>query len=113
MSTHSMQEASSAQRLKEASRTGLSEVKEDLSAVGEDLARLKSDAAGAATTVAKSTAELARHGADAATEYVKRAGDQAKDTYESARAFVVHRPVASVLIAVGVGAVLGRVFMRR
>jgi ElaB/YqjD/DUF883 family membrane-anchored ribosome-binding protein len=79
-----------------------SEVKGDLTAVKQDLVKLRDDAT-----------STAQHGAEAAKEYAKKASDHARESYESMCKFVQERPATSMMIALGVGALVSRLFAPR
>lgn len=93
-----------------ADRLGLNAVKKDIASVGQDLNKLKNDTIGLATSAVSSVAKNARHGAENALDTGVKAATRAKD---DVCAWVGRRPVASMLIALGVGAVAARILLPR
>lgn len=96
-----------------AGRNSLSELKEDLGAVQRDLAKLKNDAVSYASTAASSVTEQMKHGSETAMDAAKKFSGQARNYHGEMCNFVKARPTASVLIALGVGAVVARLLARR
>jgi ElaB/YqjD/DUF883 family membrane-anchored ribosome-binding protein len=88
-------------------------VRDDVHAIRDDLSVLKSDATRAARDLAHAGADMARERAGAALDQAKRLGDQFTTSYEKACDFVKERPVTSILIAVGVGAIAARLLTSR
>lgn len=93
--------------------------KQDVSRFGEGVGALKTDVnnlAHSAVDTAKSGAAEIRRGAHNAVEFTKDKLDHAKDSAseatESFRGIVQRNPIAGVSIAVGVGLLLGMIFVR-
>lgn len=84
----------------------LEDVQEDLRVVTRDIAQLKADAAGAAM-------HGVQQGAETALESVRTAGLKAKEVHEQAAEWVSEHPTASVLVAIGAGALVARMLTRR
>ena len=93
------------------------DVRGDIGAVRQNLSKLGSDAVDYASGTAHGAAQMvtdkARQGADVALDAAKRAGEYGNEAYDQACDFVRQRPLTSVLIAVGVGAVLARILIPR
>lgn len=96
-----------------ATHAAMNGVREDLHAVKADLGRLKTDAVGVVTAGADTALAEAKARVDAAIELAKKARDRAESGAEQVSALIAERPITSLLIAVGVGAVLGRLFLSR
>lgn len=94
-------------------RDGLTEVKKDAAAVKKDLATLKTDAARVASDATAEAIEAVRCGAESAGEMAKSVGDRAQKVHSAMREHVVSRPTTSILIALGVGVVAGKLLARR
>jgi ElaB/YqjD/DUF883 family membrane-anchored ribosome-binding protein len=94
-------------------RDGLTEVKKDAAAVKKDLAALKTDAARMASDATSEAVEAVRCGAESASELAKSVGDRAQKMHSSVREHVIARPTTSILIALGVGVVAGKLLARR
>lgn len=88
------------------SASAMSAIKEDVANVRDDLRALGHDVAAAGTDAARSVADSAGASLDAAGRYARRAQERTAD-------FVGERPLTSVLLALGVGAVLGGLFFSR
>lgn len=81
-------------------------LREDVRDLGRDLGKLKTDAIDATAGVANSAIAGVRTGAETAIEGAKRAQTEVSD-------WVSHRPITSLLIAIGVGAIAARLMTRR
>jgi hypothetical protein len=81
-------------------------LKEDVKALAHDTADVVSGAAGTATAKVKDVAGQA-------SDLAKSAGDSAKKYHSATCERVKKHPTASLLVALGAGALLGRVFWRR
>lgn len=104
---------SDADKGEHALRDGLTEVKKDAAAVKQDLATLKTDAARMASDATAEAVEAVRCGAESATELAKTVGDRAQKAHSSMREQVIARPTTSILIALGVGVIAGKLLARR
>ncbi|GJM19244.1 MAG: hypothetical protein DHS20C14_14570 [Phycisphaeraceae bacterium] len=93
-------------------RSSMSDLKTDAAAVREDLATLKNDAVDVGTQAAQQVAERVKVGAEHASELAQTAGQQCKAAHESMCKQVTKHPTAAVLLALGAGAVIGRVMWR-
>lgn len=85
---------------------------EDVSMTGElanDLSEMRSDL----VKLGEDAAITARHSAQIAEHYAKSASEQTMQGMEQAWQFVQKRPVTTVLIAVGVGAIFARMISSR
>lgn len=76
--------------------------------VKEDVRQLKQDVSQAASAAAHSGMEAIRSGASQVSDRGRRVAEAAKDTHERMCSYVSEHPTTSLLIAVGVGAVLGQ-----
>lgn len=94
-------------------REGMSEIRKDASAVKEDLDALKSDATQMAAHTTQEAIEAVRQGAQSATEMARSVGESAKQCHGALADKVSQRPTASILLAVGVGVIAGRLLARR
>ncbi len=97
--------------------TSFSEVRDDVHAVGSDLSKLGSDAVdyatGAALGAADAAKQKAREGVGYASDAAKKATDYSKQAHEQMCDFVRERPTTSVLLAIGLGAILARILIPR
>lgn len=88
----------------------------NLDDVKSDIATLRADVSDLIHGLAESGIEIARTGADNATDAVSRAAESARehahDAHEQLRESVSERPITSLAVAFGVGALIGR-FMAR
>lgn len=87
-------------------RADLDTLKDDFRDIGRDLGRLKTDAIDASAGVATSAMDSVRAGAETAMDGAKRAQTEIST-------WVADRPFTSLLIAVGVGAIVARLISRR
>lgn len=94
-------------------RDGMSEIKKDAKAVREDLDTLKADATQMTTHATQEAIEAVRVGAQSAGEMAKSVGDSMKQTHGALCDKVSERPTASILLALGVGVVAGRILAAR
>lgn len=86
-------------------------LREDVAALRDDLGVLKTDAVRTASDLASAGRGLAKEGVNMATDMARKGGAQAENLHKAVCDFVQERPTTSILIAVGVGAVLARVMM--
>jgi len=94
-------------------REGLTEVKKDAAAVKKDLTALKTDAVRVASEATSEAIDAVRCGAESAGEMAKSVGDRAQKAHTAMREHVVARPTTSILIALGVGVIAGKLLARR
>ncbi len=94
-------------------KAGMAEIKSDLGQVRQDLGKLKDDTVATVSSAAHSAVESAKQGVDVAKDYADQAGDHLRDGYDSMCSFVKERPAASILIALGVGAIAARLISWR
>lgn len=94
-------------------RASLGELKKDFTDVQRDLGKMKSHAIDYASSAAGTAAATAKHGAEAAMDAAKKASDHAKQAHTEMCNFVRQRPMVSVLLAIGVGAIVTRVLSSR
>lgn len=87
-------------------RDDLRSVREDFSSLREDVRHLASDAAGTGVHVARRGMDTVRHSADDMAH-------KAEGVYSEARKTVSSRPLVSLLVAVGIGALAARIFTSR
>jgi ElaB/YqjD/DUF883 family membrane-anchored ribosome-binding protein len=85
-------------------------VRQDLGAVRADLGRLKTDAVGVVTAGAESVISHVRDNIDTAME---KGRESAEKGAEQVSDFITRKPFTSVLIAMGVGAIVGRYLFKR
>lgn len=90
----------------------LTDIKSDAAAVREDLSHLKEDAIDVGSQAAEQAVEKLKCGAESASELAHSAGQQAKAAHASMRKHVAQHPTTAVLVAVGVGAIIGRLMPR-
>lgn len=83
----------------------MQDVKRDAQMIKEDVSALGQDAAAAGV-------QAYHQAADQVSEYARSFGDSVKQCHATARQNIADRPIATILIAAGVGMVLGR-FMGR
>jgi ElaB/YqjD/DUF883 family membrane-anchored ribosome-binding protein len=83
-------------------RAGYREVASDIAAVKKDLSQLSTDAA-----------SMAKQGLDSTLQGAKKAADQVKGGYEAVCDYTARHPVPALLIATGIGAIAGRILIRR
>lgn len=100
----------------DANHATLQDVKRDVgqlkSDVQKDMGQLKRDVSEYASGAANSGMEAAREGAAHLMEQGKHVADTAKDTHTKMCEYVRANPTTSVLLAVGVGAILARFLPR-
>lgn len=84
----------------------LSAVREDMQALREDFKALKDDVVAAGTGAAKQVTQ------GAVTQF-HNAADKYKKAQDQTLAFVQERPITSLLIAIGVGAIVAKLLARR
>ncbi len=81
--------------------------------ITDDVRQLKTDVADTVTHAAEKGIEAVKHGADTAINASKRVAEKAGEAHESMCEYVKKNPTTSILIALGVGAVLSRILPRR
>lgn len=91
----------------------MSDVKQDVKAVREDLGALKHDAVEVGAAVAEDAMEKFKHGAQSVADAAKSVRNAASESHKKVCKHVSANPTASILIAVGVGAIIGRLMARR
>lgn len=94
-------------------REGLAEVRRDAGAIKEDLGVLKDDAIAMGTHAAHGAADVVRHGAHAATGAARSLGDSMKDVQSTVKDCIAERPMTTLLVAVGIGLIAGRLLSKR
>ena len=94
-------------------REGINEIRKDAATVKDDLTTLKSDATQMAAHTTQEAIEAVRHGAQSASEMARSVGDSAKQCHGALADKVKQRPTASILLAVGVGVIAGKLMARR
>ena len=108
-----MTTANSAVKERDADHATLRDLKNDAAAVKQDLTTLASDAGDCAAGLAASGAQAAKHGAESVMSTASDIAERTKGAHSQACDYVRRNPTTAVLLAVGVGAVLGRVLARR
>ncbi|MCC6907541.1 MAG: hypothetical protein IT430_06355 [Phycisphaerales bacterium] len=81
--------------------------------IKNDLTRLKDDASRTVSDVAEAGREYARAGRDRAIEAGHKVSETGRDSYERFCEYVSENPTTSILIALGVGAVISRLLPHR
>lgn len=94
-------------------REDMTDIKRDAGMVKEDLQTLKKDAVHMASHAGHEAMEAMRCGAQSVGEAAKSVGDTATRYQAQLRHNVETRPMTSVLIALGVGVVVGRLLAAR
>ncbi len=98
-------------------KTSLEDVKRDMATLKRDLAALRNDSTDYMTGAVHSGAQAARQKAesmlDSTREMASNVADHARGGQERFCEYVRQNPTASVLIAVGVGAILGKLLIRK
>lgn len=94
-------------------REGMSEIRKDAEMVKDDLGTLRSDATQMAAHTTQEAIEAVRQGAQSASEMARSVGESAKQCHGAMADKVAQRPTASILMAVGVGVVVGRLLAAR
>jgi ElaB/YqjD/DUF883 family membrane-anchored ribosome-binding protein len=88
----------------------------DLDSVREDLAKLREDVANLATSLKGATSEALHEQIDAARARIDRlsgeARQQSRQTLDDLTDKIEERPLASILVAFGVGILIGRLLDR-
>jgi ElaB/YqjD/DUF883 family membrane-anchored ribosome-binding protein len=88
----------------------------DLDTVREDLAKLREDVANLATSLKGATSEALHEQIDAVRERIDRlsgeARQQSRRTLDDLTDKIEERPLASILVAFGVGILIGRLLDR-
>jgi ElaB/YqjD/DUF883 family membrane-anchored ribosome-binding protein len=82
-------------------------------AVKDDVSRLKDDVTDYASSAAHTGVEAVMAGAERVAETGRKAADIARESHGKMCEYVTAHPTTSVLIAVGIGAVLARLLPRR
>jgi ElaB/YqjD/DUF883 family membrane-anchored ribosome-binding protein len=80
--------------------------------VKNDISHLKHDAAGVAGDAAQAGMEAIQHGAEATLEAGRKAAETVGDTHKALCRHVSAHPTSSILIAMGVGALISRLLPR-
>ena len=88
-------------------------IKDDLRAVRDDAAALAGTAGSCVQSEAERVAEAARAGGERVAEVAKAGGEKAQEAHEAFCGTVKRHPTASVVAAVGVGVILGRLIAGR
>jgi ElaB/YqjD/DUF883 family membrane-anchored ribosome-binding protein len=91
-------------------RDELARLRADVAALARDLRSLELAAAGMAQRAAEAKGERVRTDIDEAISDLRRQGEE---TLRGAKASIEERPLFAVLIALGLGFILGRVLDRR
>lgn len=104
-STTTPSSSSSSVEPKGGMRESMQDVKRDAQMIKEDVSALGHDAAAAGV-------QAYHQAADQVSEYARSFSDSVKQCHATARQNIADRPIATILIAAGVGMVLGR-FMGR
>lgn len=86
----------------------LNDLRDDIESLRRDLAALQRDARGYAGGVARRGSAAVRHRAESALDSARHVADQAESVYDEGLDYVRRNPAVSVLVAVGVGAVVAR-----
>lgn len=94
-------------------RASLKDVKHDAMNVKKELGTLASDAGDAARGMAEHGAEVARHGAERVMHRASDIADRTRGVYSQGCDYVRRNPTTSVLIAIGAGAIIGRLLASR
>lgn len=94
------------------SRGAMEDLKKDTAAVREDLSHLKRDAVRATSHATEHAMEAVSSGAESAREMYESAGKTCKQYHESMCDTVRKNPTASVLVAVGVGVLAGKLLSK-
>ena len=94
-------------------RATLKDVKTDAINVKKDLGALASDAGDAARGVAEQGMDAARHGAERVMHRASDIADRTRGVHSQACDYVRRNPTTSVLIAIGAGAIIGRLLASR
>jgi ElaB/YqjD/DUF883 family membrane-anchored ribosome-binding protein len=87
-------------------RPGESGDRATIADVKDDIRALRND-------VSDTVADIAQAGGDMARDAARSVGSYAEDACRTTGKLIAQRPIASVLIAVGVGAILARLVSRR
>lgn len=87
-------------------------IRDDVKQIKHDMARVKDDVGAVASDVANTGIEAIHRGAEATRNAGKRVGESAAEAHDALRRHVAEHPTSSILIAVGVGALLSRLIPR-
>ena len=87
-------------------------IRNDIDQVRDDVKQVKDDVGQCATDIAHAGAEAVQHGADATLEAGRKAAENAGEVHKALCRHVAEHPTSSILIAMGVGALLARVVPR-
>jgi len=98
--------------MSETKPTTMSDVKKDLGHVKDDVSALGSDARDLAVSAKDSAVDAVRSGAQCSKETLKDIGEQAQQYHTTVKEQVIKHPTTSILVAVGVGAILGKILSR-
>jgi ElaB/YqjD/DUF883 family membrane-anchored ribosome-binding protein len=88
------------------------DLRSDLNQVGQSISKLGADASQYVRGQAQHGRETVRHQYEHLQHQGKHAIDSAQGWYDQGCKYIAKNPAASVLIAVGVGALLSRVLLR-
>jgi ElaB/YqjD/DUF883 family membrane-anchored ribosome-binding protein len=95
----------------------LEDVRRDMAALKRDLAALREDSgkymSGAVQNRARSARRQAESMLDSTRDVAEDVADRAATGYDVACDYVRQNPMAAVLVAMGVGAVVGKLFSRK
>lgn len=97
----------------ESDRVKTSELRKDVSNVIEDVKTLKDDTVEAAKGIAQDAACRVKETASSAKDMARTTGQRAADYHATASKTVSKHPTASILVALGAGALIGRMLWRR
>ncbi|MDX9911002.1 MAG: hypothetical protein RBS39_04135 [Phycisphaerales bacterium] len=87
-------------------------IRDDIDAVKSDVNSLVSDTTDLVKHSAEKSSEAVKSGIHATSDSVKSLAQQASQVHGEACEYVKRNPTASVLVAIGVGALIGRLFAR-
>ncbi|MEO0483409.1 MAG: hypothetical protein AAF138_07260 [Planctomycetota bacterium] len=90
----------------------MADVKQDIHRVKENLSTLGVDAKEVASAATERAVDAVRTGAETSKDVVKDLGEQAQQYHNTVVEQVVKHPTTSILVAVGVGAILGKMLSR-
>lgn len=95
-----------------ASEASLNDLRDDIESLRRDLAALRHDAGSYASGAARRGSSAVRHQAESAMGSARHAAEQAESIYDDGADYIRRNPTVSVLVAVGVGAVVARLLTR-
>lgn len=94
------------------SESNMADIKKDAHSVREDLHQLKEDAGRLTSHAADEIKHGVRQGTQSVSEFAHIATDKVSEYNTAACASIRERPVTSVLMALGVGVILGKLLGR-